>query len=181
MRASSPWRHCTNWLRTAWWAKPRYRTPSRNWASIRISRTRSLRKSKNSMRRLSLWSRVWLLFSSGLFLSLSSLAQVDPSSTSQRATFTQRLVAAAVERTRHVVRYDPAYVRIPYPGGDVPSGTGVCTDEIIRIYRTVGVDLQKEVHEDLQANFWSYPNHLRWMLFHTDTNIDHRRVPNLMW
>ena len=97
-----------------------------------------------------------------------------------RSAFTRRLVAAAIERTQHFVRYDPAYVRIPYPGGDVPADTGVCTDEIIRIYRAVGVDLQKEVHEDMQANFWAYPNHMRWMLFHTDTNIDHRRVPNLM-
>ena len=107
-------------------------------------------------------------------------ARSGSSAEQQRAEFTQRLVAAAVERTRHVVRYDSAYVRIPYPGGDVPAGTGVCTDEIIRIYRAVGVDLQKEVHEDMQANFWRYPNHVRWMLFRTDTNIDHRRVPNLM-
>ena len=126
------------------------------------------------------WSCVWLLLGVGLFLSLGGLAQVDPSFVSQRAAFTQRLVAAAVERTHHVVHYNSAYVRIPYPGGDVPADTGVCTDEIIRIYRAVGIDLQKEVHEDMQANFWNYPNHVRWMLFHTDTNIDHRRVPNLM-
>jgi len=126
------------------------------------------------------WSLVWLLLGAALFLSLSSLAQVDPSFVSKRAAFTQRLVAAAVERTHHVVHYNSAYVRIAYPGGDVPADTGVCTDEIIRIYRAVGIDLQKEVHEDMQANFWSYPNHARWMLFHTDTNIDHRRVPNLM-
>jgi uncharacterized protein YijF (DUF1287 family) len=113
-------------------------------------------------------------------VALSSLAQGNPSADSQRAAFTQKLVAAALERTHHSVRYDPAYVRIPYPGGDVPPDTGVCTDEIIRIYRAVGVDLQKEVHEDMQANFGSYPNHLRWRLLHTDTNIDHRRVPNLM-
>lgn len=93
---------------------------------------------------------------------------------------TRRLVSAAIERTHHAVRYDPAYVRIAYPGGDVPAGTGVCTDEIIRIYRAVGIDLQKEVHEDMEAHFLSYPNHLRWRLFHTDTNLDHRRVPNLM-
>jgi uncharacterized protein YijF (DUF1287 family) len=98
----------------------------------------------------------------------------------QRVAFTQKLVAAAIERTQHTVRYDAAYVRIPYPNGDVPDDTGVCTDEIIRIYRAVGVDLQKEVHEDLQANFASYPNHSRWGLFQADTNIDHRRVPNLM-
>jgi uncharacterized protein YijF (DUF1287 family) len=125
-------------------------------------------------------SRVGLLLGGGLFLSLSSFAQVDPSFVSGRAAFTQRLVAAAVERTHHVVHYNSAYVRIAYPGGDVPADTGVCTDEIIRIYRAVGIDLQKEVHEDMQANFGSYPNHVRWMLFHTDTNIDHRRVPNLM-
>lgn len=108
------------------------------------------------------------------------LAQGSSSVAERRAAFTEQLVAAAVERTQHFVRYNPAYVRIPYPGGDVPADTGVCTDEIIRIYRAVGIDLQKEVHEDMQANFLAYPNHVRWMLFHTDTNIDHRRVPNLM-
>jgi len=71
-------------------------------------------------------------------------------------------------------------VRIPYPNGDVPADTGVCTDEIIRVYRAVGVDLQKEVHEDMLRNFSMYPNERRWHLTHTDTNIDHRRVPNLM-
>jgi uncharacterized protein YijF (DUF1287 family) len=110
---------------------------------------------------------------------LTSFAQTAPSTT-QRAAFTQRLVAAAIERTHHTVRYEPAYVRIPYPGGDVPADTGVCTDEIIRIYRAVGVDLQKEVHEDMVGNLERYPNHRRWGLAHTDTNIDHRRVPNLM-
>jgi len=99
---------------------------------------------------------------------------------SVRNQFLDMLVAAAVERTHHTVRYDPAYVRIPYPNGDVPPETGVCTDEIIRAYRAVGVDLQKEVHEDMLHNFSAYPNQRRWLLAHTDTNIDHRRVPNLM-
>jgi uncharacterized protein len=94
--------------------------------------------------------------------------------------FVQKLVAAAIERTQHTVRYDPAYVSIPYPNGDVPAGTGVCTDEVIRSYRAVGIDLQKEVHEDMQRNFHAYPNQSRWRLSHPDTNIDHRRVPNLM-
>lgn len=67
--------------------------------------------------------------------------------------FLKRLVAAAIERTHHVVRYVPAYVKIPYPGGDVPSDTGVCSDEVIRPYRAVGVDLQKEVHEDMKQSF----------------------------
>lgn len=92
-------------------------------------------------------------------------------------TFTQRLVAAARERARHQVRYVPAYVRIAYPGGDVPAGTGVCTDEIIRTYRAVGIDLQKDVHEDMRRNFSLYPK--SWGLRRPDTNIDHRRVPNL--
>lgn len=97
-----------------------------------------------------------------------------------RQEFTVRLVAAAIERTHHPVRYVSAYVRIPYPGGDVPADTGVCTDEIIRSYRAVGVDLQKEVHEDMAQNFAAYPNKRRWLLAHPDANIDHRRVPNLM-
>jgi uncharacterized protein YijF (DUF1287 family) len=97
-----------------------------------------------------------------------------------RQQFTKRLVAAAIERTHHPVRYVPDYVRIPYPNGDVPTDTGVCTDEIIRSYRAVGVDLQKEVHEDMVRNFSAYPNRKRWGLDHPDPNIDHRRVPNLM-
>ena len=107
-------------------------------------------------------------------------AQSPAPARSAREQFTQKLVAAAIERTHHVVRYDGTYVRIPYPDGDVPAGTGVCTDEIIRSFRAVGIDLQKEVHEDMQRNFSAYPNQSRWQLSHPDTNIDHRRVPNLM-
>jgi uncharacterized protein YijF (DUF1287 family) len=93
-----------------------------------------------------------------------------------RQQFTKRLVAAAIDRTRHSVRYVSDYVRIPYPNGDVPTDTGVCTDEIIRSYRAVGVDLQKEVHEEIVLNFSAYPNQKRWRLDHPDSNIDHRRV-----
>lgn len=74
--------------------------------------------------------------------------------------------------------YDPTYFTIDYPNGDVPSGKGVCTDVIIRAYRKLGVDLQKEVHEDMKANFSLYPK--IWGLSKPDTHIDHRRVPNLM-
>ena len=94
-------------------------------------------------------------------------------------SFLDKVSAAAVARTVLTVRYDPAYLKIPYPNGDVPAGTGVCTDEVIRSYRALGIDLQKEVHEDMQNNFSAYPNQRRWMLAHTDANIDHRRVPNL--
>jgi len=62
----------------------------------------------------------------------------------------------------------------------VPADTGVCTDEIIRAYRAVDIDLQKEVHEDMAAHFDLYPNKRKWLLNHPDSNIDHRRVPNLM-
>src|ERR1700741_2908352 len=97
-----------------------------------------------------------------------------------RQEFLQKFVAAAIERTHHTVRYDPAYVRIPYPGGDVSPDTGVCTDEVIRSYRAVGVDLQKEVHEDMASNYSAYPRKWNWLLRRPDPNIDHRRVPNLM-
>jgi len=111
---------------------------------------------------------------------ISLLSAVSQTKLSSRDRFMRGFVAAAVERTHHSVRYVSAYVRIPYPGGDVPGDTGVCTDEIIRSYRAVGVDLQKEIHEDMLQNFASYPNRTRWLLVHPDSNIDHRRVPNLM-
>jgi uncharacterized protein len=94
--------------------------------------------------------------------------------------FIQKLAAAAIERTNHAVRYDPSYVRIPYPGGDVPEHTGVCTDEVIRAYRALGVDLQKQVHEDMVQNFSAYPHNWNSSSSGPDSNIDHRRVPNLM-
>ncbi|MDD3007085.1 MAG: DUF1287 domain-containing protein [Candidatus Pacebacteria bacterium] len=91
--------------------------------------------------------------------------------------FTKNIVKAAVEQTTKKVIYDPAYFQIDYPNGDIPSNRGVCTDVIIRAYRSAGVDLQKEVHEDMVKNFGLYPD--KWGLAETDTNIDHRRVPNL--
>ena len=92
--------------------------------------------------------------------------------------FYQRLSQAAVSLTRQHVQYDPRYFSIPYPNGDVPPGKGVCTDVVIRAYRALGIDLQKEVHEDMKQHFGEYPK--LWGLRGTDTNIDHRRVPNLM-
>jgi hypothetical protein len=90
---------------------------------------------------------------------------------------TRELVAAAVAQTWVGVTYDGSYRRISYPGGDVPQATGVCTDVIIRAYRTLGIDLQVKVHEDMKRAFGSYPN--LWGLPAPDPNIDHRRVPNL--
>jgi uncharacterized protein YijF (DUF1287 family) len=115
-----------------------------------------------------------------VLMAAAAVAQVNSRETAARQEFLKKLVAAAVERSHHAVRYDPAYVRIPYPGGDVPADTGVCTDEIIRACRAVGIDLQKEVHVDMEQNFSAYPKRWRWLSGHTDANIDHRRVPNLM-
>lgn len=90
-----------------------------------------------------------------------------------------KLSAAAIELTKQKVVYDPAYFSIPYPNGDVPAGKGVCTDVVIRAYRTAfKIDLQKELHEDMKPNFKLYPKN--WGRKTTDRNIDHRRVYNLM-
>lgn len=89
-----------------------------------------------------------------------------------------RLSESAIELTRQLVTYDPGYFKISYPNGDIPAHKGVCTDVIIRAYRKMGIDLQKEVHEDMKLNFGKYPR--VWGLTVTDKNIDHRRVPNLM-
>ena len=92
--------------------------------------------------------------------------------------FYRALSDSAIELTHQHVIYDPGYFVIGYPNGDIPSGKGVCTDVIIRAYRKLGIDLQKEVHEDMQAHFDKYPK--IWGLTAPDKNIDHRRVPNLM-
>ena len=89
----------------------------------------------------------------------------------------KKLLESAVEQTTLTKKYDPAYVLIPYPNGDVPVEKGVCTDVVIRAFRRADVDLQKSVHEDMTKNFSVYPK--KWGLSKPDTNIDHRRVPNL--
>ena len=85
---------------------------------------------------------------------------------------------AAQDRLKHNITYNGAYLKLDYPGGDVPANIGVCTDVIIRSYRVAfGFDFQKAVHEDMKASFSAYPKN--WGLTRTDRNIDHRRVPNL--
>jgi len=99
-------------------------------------------------------------------------------SVSGHALADEALVSAAQDRLEHNVRYDGRYIKLGYPGGDVPANIGVCTDVVIRSYRAAyGFDFQKAVHEDMSANFSAYPKN--WGLSHTDRNIDHRRVPNL--
>lgn len=93
-------------------------------------------------------------------------------------SFYSNLADSALTLTLDKVTYDPSYFSIPYPNGDIPADKGVCTDVIIRAYRKMGIDLQKEIHEDMKDNFNLYPKN--WGLSTPDKNIDHRRVPNLM-
>lgn len=89
----------------------------------------------------------------------------------------RKLLESANGQTEITKNYTQDYFVIPYPNGDVPAETGACTDVVIRAFRAAGVDLQKEVHEDMEQNFALYPT--KWNLPKPDTNIDHRRVPNL--
>ena len=110
------------------------------------------------------------------------ITSIAPKSTPNPVEITnpiaRKLVAGGIAQTNITKSYDPAYVQLAYPGGDVPASTGVCTDVIIRAYRQVGIDLQQQVHEDMQRNFAAYPK--IWRLKQPDKNIDHRRVANLM-
>jgi len=112
-----------------------------------------------------------------VFLLVVAFCLAAPTPSHAGEDFPQALSQAALERTKHFVIYNGSYKKISYPNGDVPAYFGVCTDVVIRSYRTLGIDLQKRVHEDMKAHFKSYPKN--WGLKRTDTNIDHRRVPNL--
>lgn len=112
------------------------------------------------------------------FRFVSAVLVLVPITCFGQSNFYQRLADSTVSLTRQRVVYDPSYFKLSYPNGDVPADKGVCTDVVIRAYRKLGVDLQKEVHEDMKANFKLYPKN--WGLKNTDKNIDHRRVPNLM-
>jgi hypothetical protein len=103
-----------------------------------------------------------------------SVARALPPNTSPQL---KQFVEAAIEQSRVTTGYDPSYVGIAYPNGDVSSDTGVCSDVIVRSFRKVGIDLQKEVHEDMTRAWAEYPK--KWGARGTDTNIDHRRVLNL--
>ncbi len=118
-----------------------------------------------------------------LFGSTACAATPAPAPPTQRPQLdlspnVRKVIASAHEQTSVTTSYDPAYVKLAYPGGDVPASTGVCTDVVIRSFRAAGVDLQREVHEDMARSFSAYPR--KWGLSRPDSNIDHRRVPNLM-
>lgn len=90
----------------------------------------------------------------------------------------EKIVNRAKQEVIEGVRYDAGYVRLSYPGGDVPADRGACTDVVVRALRGAGYDLQRLVHEDMSRNFRLYPR--KWRLTRPDPSIDHRRVPNLM-
>ena len=90
----------------------------------------------------------------------------------------RQMLDGAIAQAGVTTGYDPSYVALDYPGGDVPERTGVCSDVVVRAFRKAGIDLQKEVHEDMKAARSVYPN--KWGAINPDRNIDHRRVLNLM-
>lgn len=104
----------------------------------------------------------------------SSVAKPLPPNTSPQL---KQFVDAAIEQSKTTSGYDPSYVKIDYPNGDVSSDTGVCSDVVVRAFRKAGIDLQKEIHEDMVRAWSEYPR--KWGARDTDTNIDHRRVLNL--
>lgn len=124
------------------------------------------------MKRFVNCGRVW-----HLTLTILCLSQL-----SSRSAATRDSLATLVEGARGQIgvttSYDPAYRKLSYPGGDVPLETGVCSDVVVRAFRKLGIDLQKEIHEDMTQAFHAYPRN--WGLKRPDRNIDHRRVPNLM-
>lgn len=90
----------------------------------------------------------------------------------------KQMLQGAIAQAGVTVSYDPAYVKLAYPGGDVPEDTGVCSDVVVRAFRKAGIDLQKEIHDDMKAARSDYPT--KWGATGPDPNIDHRRVLNLM-
>jgi hypothetical protein len=104
---------------------------------------------------------------------LAQAVQVKPD-----ATPLDKVNAGAIEQTTQTSSYDSSYRKLDYPNGDVPVNTGVCADVIVRAFRKADLDLQRELHEDMKKNFSKYPQ--KWGARRPDSNIDHRRVPNLM-
>lgn len=118
------------------------------------------------MNRTAVFARRAVVAGVCVLLPLSAVGQVSP------------LVDQARRQIGVTTSYDPAYRTLSYPGGDVDLKTGVCSDVVVRAFRGLHVDLQKEVHEDMVKAFDRYPH--KWGLSRPDPNIDHRRVPNLM-
>ena len=116
--------------------------------------------------------RVMALISRRHFLAAAALPFAPPFAMAGPETpaWPDALVAAARSQLGVTTLYDPTYMRIAFPGGDVPRDRGVCTDLVVRAYRDAfTLDLQKLVHDDMAANFSAYPT--RWGLARPDPNI----------
>lgn len=111
--------------------------------------------------------------------SASQAGAIGNTATLSEVQTSHALVRAARQQIGVTRTYDPAYVELPYPGGDVPAGRGVCTDVVVRALRAEGLDLQQLMHEDMREHFTDYPQ--LWGLTAPNANIDHRRVPNQMY
>jgi uncharacterized protein len=138
------------------------RRTCRRWACATSSRTRT--------------TLVLALFAAAL--GAPAAAPQPAASPHPTAAHGLSIARAAAAQVGVTVSYDPAYRQLSYPGGDVPRDRGVCSDVVVRALRSVGVDLQVAVHEDMRQHFRDYPQ--LWGLRGPDRNIDHRRVPNLM-
>ncbi len=119
-----------------------------------------------------------IFLSSGVLTAIGQTAGKETEAVEEKKSPSIVLVEKARAQVGVTTRYDGSYVAIPYPMGDIPIETGVCTDVVIRAMRGLGIDLQQKVHEDMKSHFKAYPQ--QWGLKSTDRNIDHRRVPNLM-
>lgn len=97
--------------------------------------------------------------------------------TKKAVTLRDRFILGAANQYGVTTSYNGAYKKLSYPNGDVDLSTGVCTDVIVRAFRAVDIDLQKEMHQDMKRYFRKYPK--KWGLRRPDRNIDHRRVPNM--
>lgn len=136
----------------------------------------------SSLRVIALWAAVLLVGCHGPGTAQTTAQSQVPgpriSPAAAPAPASPPLVAAARSQIGVTVLYDPAYVELPYPGGDVEARRGVCTDVVVRALRSQGLDLQQAIHEDMRANFSDYPQD--WGLQRPNRSIDHRRVPNQM-
>lgn len=128
--------------------------------------------------------QIYLIFALAFCSSIVSSEHLENSNILRRkdddsiiSKWVEKLIAGATDQIGKTIIYDPSYRKISYPNGDFSIERGVCTDVIIRAFRSIGVDLQKLIHEDMQENWSEYPN--IWGMKKTDKNIDHRRVPNI--